>query len=261
MIRLLTRGDDFGSFHCANRAIKDAFQQGILRNTSLMVPAPQFAEAAQLCREMPGLCVGLHATINCEWREVRWGPVAGADRVPSLVLEDGSFYADPVAQYHHPARNEEIIMELEAQLYRARDAGVRIQYMDTHMGFSWFDGLQSMMEDFARREGIFLASWGKNDQSEVPLYRLPAVEGTYTDFIEEFLARLDHIDPCKVDKPYIMVTHPCYPDEEITNVTCGTQRPGDLAAERDRDRLLYMDPRVVTYCAEHEIQFAQYSEL
>ena len=257
MIRLLTRGDDFGSFHCANRAIKDAFEQGILRNTSLMVPAPQFAEAAQLCQELPGLCVGLHATINCEWHEVRWGPILGAARVPSLVEEDGTFTK---AYPPHPD-NAEIVAELAAQLQRARDAGVHIRYMDTHMGFDWFPGLLPMLEEFTRREGVFLASWRGKDQDEIPLYHLPAVEGNFVDPLDKLLAQLEAIDPAKVDKPYLIVTHPCYPDPEIAHVTCGSQHPGEMARERDHDRLCYMDPRILECCARRGIEFAQYTDL
>ena len=260
MIRLLTRGDDMGSFRTANRAIKDAFQQGILRNTSLMVPAPFFAEAAQMCCEMPDLCVGLHATINCEWHEVRWGPVLGADKVPSLVLADGTFYKDTVDLYQHHVRNEEIMAELEAQLARARDAGVRIQYIDIHMCFDWFDGLQPLLQDFARREGLFLAAW-QGTGEDLPLADLPESHGSFDDPVEELLARLDNIEPSMVDKPYWYVMHPCYNDEEIAHVTCGNQHPGETATQRDIDRQLLMDPRLVAYCAQRGVQLTQYCEL
>ena len=261
MIRLLTRGDDFGSFRCADRAIKDAFQQGILRNTSLMVPAPYFAEAAQLCRELPDLCIGLHATINCEWNEVRWGPVLGAERVPSLVLADGTFFKDTVELYRLHPSHEEILAELAAQLQCARDAGVHIRYMDIHMCFDWYDGLNAQLREYAQSEGLFLSAWQGNDTVEMPLYYLPAVEGSFTDPIEALLAQLQAIDPAKDDKPYLMVTHPCYPDAEIANITCGNSQPGDIATGRNIDRQLFMDPRVTAYCAQRGIELVQYADL
>ena len=51
-IRIVTRGDDSGSCHSANRAIADAFKNGLLRNASVMVPAPAFKDAAQMYRDL-----------------------------------------------------------------------------------------------------------------------------------------------------------------------------------------------------------------
>src|SRR3954469_5001259 len=96
---LITRGDDFGSFAEANHAIIDSFKRGVLRNASIMAPAPHFEHAAQLARENPGLCVGLHLALTSEWEEVRFGPVLDAKEVPSLVEPDGTFLATPM-QHH-----------------------------------------------------------------------------------------------------------------------------------------------------------------
>lgn len=261
MIRLITRGDDMGSFRTANRAIHDAFQQGILRNASLMVPTPFFAEAAEICRGLPELCVGIHATLHCEWNEVRWGPVLGAARVPSLVMEDGTFFKDTVELWHRQPNYDEILAELSAQIHLAREAGVQVKYMDVHMCFDWYEGLLPLMKDMARREGLFLAAGEVVGKPESPFYALPAVEGTFADPVERLLTQLAQIDPAVVDKPYFMVTHPCYPDAEVAQVTCGDQRPGEMAADRDWDRRCYMDPRVIALCAERGIQFMRYSEM
>ena len=48
-IRLITRGDDCGSNHTANVAIRAAFEHGILKNTSIMVPCAAVEEAACGC--------------------------------------------------------------------------------------------------------------------------------------------------------------------------------------------------------------------
>ncbi|MGD2176057.1 MAG: ChbG/HpnK family deacetylase, partial [Candidatus Brocadiaceae bacterium] len=65
--RLLTVGDDSGMCHSANLAMCECYDGGIMRNTNLMVPCPAFEEAAEMIRERPGLCVGLHTTLNSEW--------------------------------------------------------------------------------------------------------------------------------------------------------------------------------------------------
>jgi predicted glycoside hydrolase/deacetylase ChbG (UPF0249 family) len=91
-IHLITRGDDCGSNHSANVAIREAFKSGILRNTSIMVPCAAIEEAAEMLAGEAGLCCGLHCTITAEWDNVRWGPVLLPGEVPSLVDANGHFF-------------------------------------------------------------------------------------------------------------------------------------------------------------------------
>jgi hypothetical protein len=71
-IRVVTRADDIGSYRSANRAAMDACDNGVLRNVSILVPAPHFDEAAEMFAPRKDLCVGLHACVTCEWENVRW---------------------------------------------------------------------------------------------------------------------------------------------------------------------------------------------
>lgn len=113
-IRIITRGDDSGSCHSANKAILDAFQKGVLRNTSIMAPAPTFFEAAEMYKGVGELCVGLHGTLNDEWNTHRWGPVLGANEVPSLVMADGTFFKSPRDLWPNNPNYDEILAELKA---------------------------------------------------------------------------------------------------------------------------------------------------
>ncbi|MBD2867190.1 ChbG/HpnK family deacetylase [Paenibacillus arenilitoris] len=74
-IYLVTRGDDLGSSRSANAGILEACRSGLLKNVSVMACAPYAEEAAELLRDAPGVCFGIHATFNAEWDFVRWGPV------------------------------------------------------------------------------------------------------------------------------------------------------------------------------------------
>lgn len=246
----MTRGDDSGSCHSANRAIADAFKEGILRNTSIMVPAPVFREAAQMYKDLDGLCIGLHATVTDEWNTHRWGPVLGAEKVPSLVMEDGTFFKSTQALNDSKPDNDEIIAEIKAQLELARSEGLRIEYMDTHMAFSWFDGLQPLLNDFAEAEGLIYRPEG--------LSRLPNIEGEFSDPVEQLLARLDSTEP---GKAYLLVAHPCYDYGDIQRMTYGDHLPGEIARERDWQRLMFMDDRVVEYFQKNDIQPITYAEL
>lgn len=241
-IRIVTRGDDSGSCHSANIAIADAFKNGVLRNTSIMVPAPVFKEAARMYRDLKNLCVGLHGTITDEWNTDRWGPVLGAKKVPSIVMPDGTFFKTTQALWNNKPNNHEIIAELKAQLDIARSEGLDIKYLDTHMAFSWFQGLEPLLQNFARAEGLIYSPAG--------LSRLPRPEGKFADPVEQLLASLDVAEP---GKTYILVAHPCYNDEEIQRMTYGDHLPGEIALERDLQRRMFMDERVIDYYQKNNI--------
>ena len=81
--------DDIGMCHAANQGAFEALANGPATCGSVMVPCPGFAEAAERARALPGLDLGVHLTLNAEWPRYRWGPVAGARAVPSLLDAEG----------------------------------------------------------------------------------------------------------------------------------------------------------------------------
>ena len=248
--RIVTRGDDSGSCRSANRAILDAYDQGVLRNTSVMVPGPAFEEAAEMYRNLDGLCVGLHATVTDEWHTCRWGPVLGAEKVPTLVMDDGTFFKNTKELWDNGPDNDEILAELRAQLALARARGLTPQYLDEHMAFQWFEGLEPRLAEFAEEEGLtYIAR--KMD-------RLPQAEGSFADPVERLLAGLDQVEP---GRTYLMVTHPCYDDEEVRPMAYGSHGPGEIARQRDWDRRLFMDPRVTERFAAADLVPTRFSEL
>jgi predicted glycoside hydrolase/deacetylase ChbG (UPF0249 family) len=162
-IRLITRGDDSGSNHTANTAILDAFRNGMLRNTSVMVSAPAVEEAARLLAGEVGLCCGLHATINAEWDRVRWGPVLPPEQVPSLVDEHGHFFQTTRATHDNGPVLAEIMAELQAQLDRARELGFDIRYADMHMMFMFMD---PRIVQYCRENGVIPLRYDQAERRE-----------------------------------------------------------------------------------------------
>lgn len=248
-IRLVTRGDDSGSCPSANRAICDAYRDGILRNTSLMVPAPAFEEAAEMLQGLPGLEVGLHATVTAEWDEVRWGPVLGADRVPSMVHADGTLPQTTQALHEMGARPEEMMAEIQAQLDLARERGLDVKYVDTHMGFGWIADMDERVARFAEREGLVYRPPG--------LSRLPDIGGDFADVVERLIARLEAAAP----GTYLIVGHPCYDSDDVRRFHHAGMERGAEGRNRDRQRRMFMDPRIVEYASEHAVEPIRYSEV
>jgi len=125
--------DDIGMCHASVQAFRDLWSFGTISSAATMVPCPWFPAVAQLCRENPEIDMGVHATLNAEWENYRWGPVSTRQAGSGLTDEAGYFHQWHQAVYDH-AKPEAVEKELNAQIERALAAGIDVTHVDSHMG-------------------------------------------------------------------------------------------------------------------------------
>lgn len=130
---LIINADDSGLCHSANMATLRALELGAITCSTAMPPCPWFAEMAAISVANPELEIGLHLTVNCEWRKYRWAPVAGARAVPSLVGADGFFWPSEDETVAN-GTVEDVKTEVRAQIERALALGMKPTHIDNHMG-------------------------------------------------------------------------------------------------------------------------------
>src|SRR4051794_26033767 len=80
---LIVRSDDGGMSHAVNMGLERLLDSGMPVSVSVMFACPWYQETVEILKRHPAAAVGIHLTLNSEWKNYRWGPVAGRSAVPS----------------------------------------------------------------------------------------------------------------------------------------------------------------------------------
>jgi predicted glycoside hydrolase/deacetylase ChbG (UPF0249 family) len=130
---LILHADDLGVSHSENAATVYAMENGSVSSASIMVPCPWFSEIASYANTHPRADLGLHFTLNSEWKFLKWGPVASKNEVPGLINRNGYFFST-VDSVYMSGKASEVETELRAQIEKAKRFGIDITHLDSHMG-------------------------------------------------------------------------------------------------------------------------------
>ena len=157
---LLIRCDDIGMSHGVNMAAKELIDAGLKFSASVMVPCSWFDEAVDILKEAPQVSVGIHLTLNAEWKNYRWGPVAGISAVPSLVDSLGNFFPSRATFFANNPKLDEVELELRAQIEKALKAGLKVSYLDYHMGTAVDNiDMRRIVEKLAAEYGLAISRY------------------------------------------------------------------------------------------------------
>ncbi len=143
---LIIHSDDLGVSHSENIGSFLAMKGGSVNSASIMMPTPWVEEVAAFAQDYPEADLGLHLTLTCEWRYLKWRPVAPSNQVQSLVNDKGFFYGDCL-EFGRKADPKEAAIELRAQVELAYKMGIRPTHLDSHMGCLLFNSAE-LFESF-----------------------------------------------------------------------------------------------------------------
>ncbi len=125
--------DDIGMCQASVAAFEHLWDFGTISSGAVMVPCPWFPATAEMCRKNPEMDMGVHATLNAEWGNYRWGPISTRDVGSGLIDEQGYFHQWHPAVYEN-ALPDAVAAEVQAQVERALAAGIDVTHIDSHMG-------------------------------------------------------------------------------------------------------------------------------
>jgi hopanoid biosynthesis associated protein HpnK len=130
---IVVSGDDFGFSREVNAGVIRAFQDGILRGTSLMVAGTARNEAASMARDNPGLDVGLHLVV------CRGSSALPSSRLPGVVDITGRFVENPVAgglgYFFRRSIRSLLRDEIRAQIDMHLELIGYLNHIDGHLNF------------------------------------------------------------------------------------------------------------------------------
>ena len=241
---IIVHADDLGETHAVNAAALKALQGGTINSASLMVPCPWFPEIADYAKSHPDADFGLHLTLTSERVYYRWGPVAPADKVPSLVDQNGYFHHDWEENKHINAKEVEI--ELRAQIERALAMGVRPTHLDSHQyrlimnGKELFDVMLRVAHEY--RLPVFVTrDWFADhpylqaslDPGDIVLDHTVTIEPGIPpeEWAEFYVTALKNLKPGVTE----FVIHPGYDDDELRAATRERSTWGSAWRQRDYD--------------------------
>lgn len=130
---LIIHVDDVGMSYESNQGAIRAIREGVANSLSVMMPCGWVPGFVHYWKENKDLDAGLHLTMTSEWKDYRWGPLAGKSNVKGLTDPEGALWRS-VADVVKNASPDEVETEIRAQLERARTMGFEPTHMDSHMG-------------------------------------------------------------------------------------------------------------------------------
>jgi chitin disaccharide deacetylase len=242
---LIVNADDFGMCHAVNEAVFRAFQNGLLRSATLMVPCPWALHAMHFLADHPEIAFGIHLTVISDWVDYRWGPVTARERVPSLLDETGyfnNFEGMPV--FLASVDLDELEMEFRTQIEAVLAAGLQPSHLDWHsLRISDREDIPEVMLRLAKEYGLALRVYGGSSIEKVQNQGLPTND---YDFLDSY-----HLDPATKQASYAQMlrelpeglsewaVHPAIANEELLAI----EREDNRIRQTDFDFLMSQDAK------------------
>jgi chitin disaccharide deacetylase len=265
---IIVHADDLGEAHAVNAAAIKTLSRGSINSASLMVPCPWFPEIADYAKSHPDVDFGLHLTVTSERVYYRWGSVAAADKVSSLLDEYGYFHHD--WEHNQDINTNEVEIELHAQIDRALAMGVRPTHLDSHQyrlivnGRKLFEVLLRVAHEY--KLPVFVTRDWFADHPYLPQSLGPGdivLDHTVTigpevppeKWAEFYILALKNLKPGVTE----FVIHPGFDDEELRAAT--RERSTWGAAWRQRDFDFFTSDQFRQILVQENIKLITWREL
>lgn len=212
-MRIIFNADDFGLSKGVNFGVIEAYQNGLVRSTTMMAGTPGFEHAVGLAKQNPGLHIGVHLTLTA---------VKSVGGVYKTITDtQGVFWRLGDMEEKAAAGNidlAEVEAEFEAQIQKVLAAGIAPDHFDSHHHVHNLPGIGTVYLKLAKKYGVGVRNYNKS-----LLGGACADVKTSADFSDAFYNERTTVDDLKTilsscnGASLEIMTHPSYVDYTLYN--------------------------------------------
>lgn len=258
--RLIVNADDYGLTEGVSAGIRRSHLEGILTTTTAMMNMPSVRADLEVGREQcPDLGYGVHLVLT------QGASVRPADKVPTLVRQDGRFYSvlqiESAVEQMNPV---ELKDEWRAQIERFLATSIPLDHIDSHHHVAARNAMTLRVAlELAAEYGVPVRHPVVRPEVEAFAIPLLAELGVpTTDVIElgfydggvskeSLLACIDRVQPGKVTE---LMCHPGEADAELLRISA-YHRP------REAEITFLTDPDVKARVRERGIELVRFQDV
>lgn len=241
MKQWIINADDFGYSKGVNYGIIEAFHNGIVSSTTLMVNMSGTKHAVDLAKKNQGLGVGIHFALTCG-KPIR-------NDVPSLVDDKGDFLRLP--DLESSATVADIEKELTSQLERFLSYGLTPTHLDSHHHVHTSSKVYPVFTKLANHYRLPIRN-ASNQRSS-----LQVVDYFCSEFYGAGLTVINTLalfEELQAYKTVEVMCHPAFLDIPL-------KEGSTYAMERLNELRILTHPAILSYLHDKEIQLRNYQTI
>ncbi|MDN3682982.1 chitin disaccharide deacetylase [Vibrio tapetis subsp. quintayensis] len=243
-MKVIFNADDFGLTEGVNTGIVDAFHQGVVRSTTMMVAMPAEKHAVQLAADLPELKVGLH---------LRFTTGKPLTHHKSLTNWTGNFPTIPHFWQKRDFAPVEVYEEVVAQVERFLSLGLPLSHIDSHHHAHTHPQITNIVSEVAQQYQVPLRGVGLEGSKQVNNQYL------FTDQFYDDKISIEHAKKlmiryesrCEVLE---VMCHPAYVDGQLSLMS-------SYLDQREEELRTLSSPDFRVFLQQRGIQVTDYSVL
>jgi hypothetical protein len=273
---LLLHCDDAGMCEEANIAVQSYILKGDVLSAAVMMPCPNADEIVEWAKKQPTADIGVHLTLTSEWKKYRWTTITDPEKVPGLIDPEGKMWHEVPDVVMH-ASPKEVEKEIQAQIDKMIQMGLKPSHIDTHMGTLYgspefakvffetavkynipanaIDLSDKDVADYYRAAGYPI-----NDEmiKFLETYPLPKLDNftsapdgkTYENKKENFIKLVQSLKPGLTE----IIFHPSILTENLKSITGSAQ-------QRAWEAQMFSDPEIKQFFKDNDIEITTWTEI
>ncbi|KEQ17415.1 chitin disaccharide deacetylase [Endozoicomonas numazuensis] len=244
-MKLIANADDYGLSEGVNYGIIDAYQNGIVRSTTMMVGMPGETHAVELARVNPGLKIGIHLRLT-----------AGqslCSGLKTLTNEAGQFNNQTDFYGNENICPEEVEREFRAQIDRFLSLGLKPTHLDSHHHCYGHPAAYTVVQKIAKELAIPLRTVDSKEVSRIGEFSYRFSDEFYGDVSESMLLDIVDREIARQGQNCILevMCHPAYIDPALYQMS-------SYCIQRVRETEILNSDSVKRALAERGVELTDY---